>query len=116
MKKKRNAAQTVFQGKVVVTECDNGNYYLNSVEQYDYYENEWTYLAYKIEIRSEHAAVIMGNKLFVLAGTKLQVVKYLTLYKLWNISRYFTTLKSSMEILAPRNCISTLFVLVKVLW
>ena len=39
MKKKRNAAQTVFQGKVVVTECDNGNYYLNSVEQYDYYEN-----------------------------------------------------------------------------
>ena len=52
MKKKSSAAQTIFQRKIVVTEGDNGNYYLDSVEQYDYYENEWTYLAYKIESRS----------------------------------------------------------------
>ena len=41
---------------------------LKSVETYDYYEDKWTYLADMIEQRSDHAAVSIGNKTFVIGG------------------------------------------------
>ena len=41
---------------------------LKSVEAYDYYENKQTYLADMIEQRSDHAAVSIGNKTFVIGG------------------------------------------------
>ena len=63
------AACTVFEGKIVFTGGENfvkGE--LNSVEAYDYHENKWIYLPDLIEERSNHAAVSMGNKMFVIGG------------------------------------------------
>ena len=63
------AACTVFEGKIVAT---GGYSYvhreLKSVEAYDYYERKWTYLPDMIKERCNHAAVSMGNKLFVIGG------------------------------------------------
>ena len=61
-------ACTVFGGKVVVTGGENNWPQLKSVEAYDYHENKRTYLPVMIEKRSYHAAVSMGNKMFVIGG------------------------------------------------
>ena len=41
-----------------------------SVEVYAYYENKSTFLPDMIKERSEHSAVSMGNKMFVIGGFK----------------------------------------------
>ena len=70
---KRNAACTLYEGKIVVS----GGWLTNelfrnirskSVESYDFYENKWSHLADMIEERSSHDSVSMGNKLFVIGG------------------------------------------------
>ena len=83
------AACTVFEGKIVVT---GGVYYLpqiKSVEAYDYHEDKWTYLPDMIEERSYHAAVSMGNKMFVIGG------KYTTSCEVFDSrSRKFSNINS----------------------
>ena len=85
------AACTVFEGKIVVT---GGVYYLpqiKSVEAYDYHEDKWTYLPDMIEERSYHAAVSMGNKMFVIGG------KYTTSCEVFDSrSRKFSNINSDI--------------------
>ena len=81
------AACTDLEGKIVVTGGANDYDQLKSVEAYDYYENKWTYLPDMIEKRSCHAAVSMGNKLFVSVGYKTSSCEIFD-----SISRYFTML------------------------
>ena len=72
------SACTVFEGKIVVAGGNNYDHVeLKSVEAYDYYENKWTHLPDMIEKRNDHAAVSIGNKLFVMEDGILQVVKCL---------------------------------------
>ena len=60
---RRYAACTVFEGKIVVTGGYNSSeFYLKSVEAYDYYENKWKYLPCMIEKTSDHASVSIGKK------------------------------------------------------
>ena len=59
---------TVFEGKIIVTGGRNNYHELKSVESYDYYKNKWIYLPDMINRRINHAAVSMGNKLFVIGG------------------------------------------------
>ena len=73
MKKKGHSACTVYEGKIVVS----GGLFLKSVESYDYYDNKRTFLPNMVEGRSCHAAVSMGNKMFVIGGirtTKCEVL------------------------------------------
>ena len=65
------AACTVFEGKVVVSGGFRRGFFkksIKSVEAYDYYVNKWTNLPDMVEGRSDHAAVSMGNKMFVIGG------------------------------------------------
>ena len=62
---------------------------LNSVEQYDYYEKHWTYLPDMIEKRCDHAAVSMGNKMFVIGGSYTSTCETFD-----SFSRKFTFIKS----------------------
>ena len=71
--KRRELACTVFDGKIVISgeyyreNC--GDYeYLPSVEAYDHHENKWTFLPDMQFERSEHSAVSMGNKMFIIGG------------------------------------------------
>ena len=63
------AACTVFEGKIVITGGENNWPQLKSVEAHEYYENKWTNLPDMIEERSHHAAVSIGNKMFVIGGS-----------------------------------------------
>ena len=62
---RKDAACSVFEGKIVVSGGFNN---LKSVEAYDYYENKWNYLPNMIQGRSSHGSVSLGNKLFVIGG------------------------------------------------
>ena len=59
----------LLEGKIVIT---GGEKYiqgeLKSVKAYDHYKDKWTFLQYMVEKRSYHAAVSMGNKMFVIGG------------------------------------------------
>ena len=82
------AACTVFEGKIVVT---GGYHDLKSVEAYDCHENKWSYLPDMIKGRYSHAAVSMGNKLFVIGG------RYTTKCELFSsFSRQFTEIEYSL--------------------
>ena len=66
---------------------------MRTVEAYDYYENKWTYLTDMIEERFNHAAVSMGNKMFVIGGdisTNFEVFD--------SCSRKFTNILSDIKI------------------
>ena len=65
------AACTVFEGKIVITGGENNWPQLKSVEAHEYYENKCTYLPDMIEKRFNHAAVSIGNKMFVIGRYKL---------------------------------------------
>ena len=61
------AACTVFEGRIVV--CGGYNTCgLKSVESYDHHVNKWTNLPNMIESRNGHAAVSVGNKMYVICG------------------------------------------------
>ena len=61
------AACTVFEGRIIV--CRGYNTCgLKSVESYDHHVNKWTNLPNMIESRNGHAAVSVGNKMFVICG------------------------------------------------
>ena len=64
------AACTVFEGRIVVSGGHHNDDENNSVEAYDYYGNKWNFLPNMIRERSEHSAVSMGNKMFVIGGYK----------------------------------------------
>ena len=76
--KRRNAACTVFEGKIVVSggfsirlRYLSSNYIvtqLNSVEAYDHHENKWYYYPRMLETRRNHTAVSIKNKMFVIGG------------------------------------------------
>ena len=86
------AACTVFEGNIVVTGGDNDMSDLKSVEAYDYHENKWTYLPDMNEKRINHAAVSMGNKLFVIGGD----IRY-NCEVLDSFSRKFTIINSEIK-------------------
>ena len=86
--KRFEAACAVYEGKIVVTGSRN----LNSVEAYDYYENQWTYLPDMNEKRWHHALVSMGNKLFVIAGYKVSTCELFDIY-----SRKFSYVKKCSD-------------------
>ena len=88
-----SAASTVFEGKILVTGGQDINTEtLNSVEGYDYYENKWTNLPNMLEERNDHAAVSMGNKLFVIGG------RYTTNCEVFDsFSRKFTEINSRIK-------------------
>ena len=67
----------------------NDNAIFKSVEIYDYYENKWTYLPDMIEKRSCHAAVSIGNKMFVIGGYHTSTCEIFH-----SFSRKFTYIKS----------------------
>ena len=57
----------VFNGRMVATGgCDNLK---KSVEAYDHFEGEWTYMAGLTATRYHHGSVAAGNKLYVVGGT-----------------------------------------------
>ena len=85
------AACTVFEGKIVVTGGVNNWSQFNSVESYDFHENKWTYLPDMIEERCNHAAVSMGNKLFVIGGSKTTNCELFD-----SFSRKFTNINSEI--------------------
>ena len=62
---RRNAACSVFEGKIDVT---GGNTVNREVEAYDYHENKWTFLGKMQKLRYSNSSVSMGNKLFVIGG------------------------------------------------
>ena len=88
------AACTVFEGKIVVTGGDDYDEddELKSVEQYDYFEDKWINLSDLIEERSCHAAVSMGNKMFVIGGYWTTSCEVFDSY-----SRKFTTMNTSIN-------------------
>ena len=64
---------------------------LKSVEAYDHHENKWTNLLDMIEARCNHAAVSMGNKMFVIGRA------YTTCCEVFDsFSRKFTKLYSEI--------------------
>ena len=65
--KRRCAACTVFEGRIVVSGGDNFAL-LKSVEAYDHYENNWTHLPDMTGGRSKHFLISLSNKLFVIGG------------------------------------------------
>ena len=68
---------------------------MKSVEKYDYYENKWTFLPDMNKERSQHAAVSMGNKIFVIGGC------YTTSSEVFDsCSRKFTKIKSFVKLSA----------------
>ena len=60
---REQAACVIFEGKIVVS---GGN--TCTVESYDYYGDNWSYLPDMIEPRYNHGVVSMGNKMFVIGG------------------------------------------------
>ena len=60
-----SAACAIFEGKIVMSDG-----YCTRVGAYDYYEDNYTYLPDMIKIRSNHGAVSMGNKMFVIGGER----------------------------------------------
>ena len=82
----------VFEGKIIVTGGKNNDHTLKSIESYDYYENKWTNLPNMLEERNDHAAVSMGNKLFVIGG------RYTTNCEVFDsFSRKFTEINSRIK-------------------
>ena len=65
------------------------------MEAYDYYENKWTYLPDINDKRRNHAAVSMGNKLFVIGGSRISSCE---VFDSW--SRIFTNINSEMKVSA----------------
>ena len=65
-------ACTVYQGKIVVSggrPSDVEYYQLSkSVEAYDHYKNQWSFLPDMIETKGHHSAVSISSKLFVIDG------------------------------------------------
>ena len=59
----------VFGGKIVVTGGNSGGVE-NSVEAYDHYNDEWSYMPNLTEAKQYHGSAAMGNKLYVIAGYK----------------------------------------------
>ena len=94
----QGAACTVFEGKIVVTVGDNDWDELQSVEAYDYYENEWTYLRDMIEERSFHSTVSMGNKIFVIGGYETLGCEIFD-----SCSRMFTIMTSNLKTYAIKE-------------
>ena len=86
-------ASTVFEGKIVVTGGLNSYTYLKSVESYDCYENKWTYLPDIIKPRCSHAAVSLGNKMFVIDGYVETICEVF-----YNFSRKFIKINSEIKI------------------
>ena len=57
------AVCTVFEGRTVVSGGENDSYeHLKSVESYDYYKNDWTYLPDMIKRRDNHFRISKSNK------------------------------------------------------
>ena len=83
------AACTVFEGKVVVTGGIYNCFRLKSVEAFDHHENKWTFLPDMIEERCNHAAVSMGNKMFVIGESSYNDCEVID-----SISRKFTAINS----------------------
>ena len=79
---RQNAACTVFEGKIVVSgggysEKDEKNneekkvdveICLKTIEAYDYHENKWSSLPCMLSPRTNHTAVSISNKLFMIGG------------------------------------------------
>ena len=70
-----------------------------SVEAYDYYENKWTYLPDMIEERSNHAAVSMGNKMFVIGGYDNTSCEMFD-----SFSKKFTNINSKIKVSDIKEC------------
>ena len=89
------AACTVFEGKIVVTgsilrsDC----LLLKSVESYDFNEKKWTYLPDMNEKRYLHASVSMGNKFFVIGGSRISSSEVFD-----SCSRKFSIINSQMNL------------------
>ena len=83
---REQAACVIFEGKIVVS---GGN--TCTVESYDYYGDNWTYLPDMIEPRYNHGVVSMGNKMFVIGG-----YKNLSCEVFDSISRKFTYIKNML--------------------
>ena len=77
-----------FEGKIVVTRGVSKCLRLTSVEAYDYYKNKWTCLPDIIEKIFSHAAVSMGNKMFIIGGENTPSCEVFDC-----LSRTFTALK-----------------------
>ena len=91
-----NAACTVFEGKIVVAGGwvhtnwgDNGEI-VKSVEAYDHHENRWSYYPSMLKARSDHSAVSMDNKLFMISG----LIKNNSCEVFDSFTRTFTFIKS----------------------
>ena len=74
---REKAACTVFEGKIVVSggsreiRCGPGlrtSRWFNSVEAYDHYDGRWSSFPRMLSKRRNHAAVSIGNKLFMIGG------------------------------------------------
>ena len=91
------AACKVFEGKIVVTGGFSSldSCQLKSVKSYDYYENKWTYLPDMNDKRCFHAAVSMGNKLFVIGGIRTTSCEMFD-----SCSRIFININSEMKVSA----------------
>ena len=90
-------ACTVFEGKIVATGGISKSDYshLKSVEAYDHLENKWTLLPDMNEKRMDHAAVSMGNKLFVIGGDRISSCEIFD-----SFSRKFTVINSEITVSA----------------
>ena len=67
---RRDHSCVVFDGKIVVTGGSVGTE--GSVEAYDHHLNKWTYMPDLMEEKYCHGSVAMGNKFYVIGGTRTQ--------------------------------------------
>ena len=81
------SACTVLEGRIVVPGgAHNGA--LKSIESYDHHENKWSYLPEMNFKRSDHVAVSICNKIFVVGGNWKMTGEVFD-----NKSRKFTNIK-----------------------
>ena len=74
MEGREKAACTVFEGRIVVSggsyahEYDYNQKLLDTVEAYDHHEDKWSYFEPMLSQRSNHTAVSISNKMFMIGG------------------------------------------------
>ena len=68
--RRRMAACSVFEGRIVVSGGINYGIFLNTVEAYDHVADAWSNMPNMIESRYDHKSVAVKNKLFVVGGER----------------------------------------------
>ena len=113
MEGRKNAACTVFEGKIVVSGGTktiqaslrklrnppiimqvNKDETISSVEVYDYHENKWSFFPFMLKPRSNHTAVSINNNLFIIGGYSRRIDVFNSFEVFDSVTRTFTSIKS----------------------